>query len=57
MNENSGTKTVRIINLSGYNSHTVLLFKQLNLLEIDQLKLQEIKFYFKYIHRNVPVYY
>ena len=50
-------KADRIITLSGYNSHTELLFKQLNLLKIeDQLKLQEFKFYFKYIHINVPVY-
>ena len=34
---------VRIITLSGYNSHTEPLFKQLNLLKIeDQLKLQEL---------------
>ena len=46
-------KAVRIITLSGYNS----LFKQLNLLKIeDQLKLQELKCYFKYIHRHLPVY-
>ena len=50
-------RAVRIITLSGYNSHTEPLFKQLNLLKIeDQLKLQELKFYFKYIHRHLPVY-
>ena len=49
-------RAVRIITLSGYNSHTEPLFKQLNLLKIeDQLKLQELKFYFKYIHRHLPV--
>ena len=50
-------KAVHIITLSGYNSHTEPLLKQLNLLKIeDQLKLQELKFYFKYIHRHLPVY-
>ena len=50
-------RAVRIITLSGYNSHTEPLFKQLNLLKIeDQLKLQKLKFYFKYIHRHLPVY-
>ena len=35
-------KAIHIITLSGYNSHTETLFKQLNLLKIeDQLKLQE----------------
>ena len=33
------------------------LFKQLNMLKIaDQLRLQELKFYFKYIHKNLPAY-
>ena len=50
-------KAFRIITLSGYNSLTQPLFKQLNLLKIeDQLKLQELKFYFNYIHRHLPVY-
>ena len=50
-------KTVRIITLSGYSSHSEPLFKQLNMLKIaDQLRLQELKFYFKYIHKNLPAY-
>ena len=50
-------KTFRIITLSGYCSHTEPLFKHLNLLKIeDQSQLQELKCYFKYIHRNLPVY-
>ena len=50
-------KAVRIITLSGYSSHSEPLFKQLNMLKIaDQLRLQEIKFYFKYIHKNLPAY-
>ena len=44
-------KTVRIITLSGYSKHSEPLFKQLNMLNIaEQLRLQELKFDFKYIH-------
>ena len=54
--ENS-KKAVRIITLNRYNSHTELLFKTLQILKIDdQLKLQELKFFYKYRHDNVPVY-
>ena len=50
-------KAVRIITLSGYSAHSEPLFKQLNMLKIaDQLRLQELKFYFKYIHKNLPAY-
>ena len=50
-------KAVRIITLSGYSTHSEPLFKQLNMLKIaDQLRLQELKFYFKYIHKNLPAY-
>ena len=45
-------KVMRIITLNTYNSHTEPLFKNLKLLKIeDMLKLQELKFYFKYIHK------
>ena len=55
--ENSGKKPVRIITLSGYSTHSEPLFKQLNMLKIaDQLRLQELKFYFKYIQKNLPAY-
>ena len=50
-------KSVRIITLSGYSSHSEPLFKQLNMLKIaDQLRWQELKFYFKFIHKNLPAY-
>ena len=50
-------KTARIITLGGYSTHSEPLFKQLNMLKIaDQLRLQELKFYFKYIHKNLPAY-
>ena len=50
-------RAVRIITLNRYNSHTEPLLKQLEILKIeDQLKLQELKFYYKYIHSNLRVY-
>ena len=50
-------KAVRIITLSKYNSHTEPLSKKLNTLKVeDLLKLQELKFYYKYRHQNLPVY-
>ena len=43
--------------LSGYSTHNGPLFKQLNMLKTsDQLRLQELKFYFKYIQKNLPAY-
>ena len=46
-----------MITLSGYSAHSEPLFKQLNMLKIaDQLRLQELQFYFKYIHKNLPAY-
>ena len=51
-------KPVRIITLSGYSTHSEPLFMQLNMLKIaDQLRLQELKFYFKYNHKNLLLIY
>ena len=53
-------KVMRIINLNTYNSHTEPLFKNVKHLKIEDifimLKLQELKFYFKYIHKQLPSY-
>ncbi len=50
-------KAVRIISLSKYNAHTEPLFKQLKLLKVkDILKVQELKFYFKYKQGLLPSY-
>lgn len=50
-------KAVRIIILSKYNAHTEPIFKQLKLLKVtDILKLQELKFYYKYKHDLLPHY-
>ena len=48
---------MRIITLSNYNSHTEPLHKKLSMLKADDiLKLQQLKFYYKYLHNNLPVY-
>jgi hypothetical protein len=50
-------KVIRILSLSKYNAHTEPLFKRLKLLKIcDILKLQELKFYFKYKNNKLPHY-
>ena len=50
-------KALRIITLSNYNSHTEPLHKKLSMLKVgDILKLQQLKFYYKYLHNNLPVY-
>ncbi len=50
-------KAVRIIQLKKYNSHTEPIFKELKLLRIDHImKLQELKFYFKFRNEMLPVY-
>ena len=42
-------KAIRIITSSRYNEHTETLFKQRNMLKLeDLLKLQQLKFYFKF---------
>ena len=46
-----------MITLNTCNSHTAPLFKNLQLLTIeDMLQLQELQFYFKYIHKELPPY-
>ncbi len=51
-------RIVRILSLSKYNSHTELKFKTLKLLKvIDIIKLQELKFYYKYENNLLPIIY
>ena len=48
---------LRIITLSNYTSHTKPLYKKLSMLKADDnLKLQQLTFYYKYLHNNLPVY-
>ena len=49
-------KALRIITLSNYNFHTEPLHKNLSMLKVDIFKLQQLKFYYKYLHNNLPVY-
>ena len=49
---------IRLITLSKYNTHTAPLFKKLKLLTItDMLALQELKFYYKLTHNELPAYF
>ena len=50
-------KAVRIVNLSSYRAHTEPIFKTLKLLKVeDILKIQILKFYYKYKHQMLPHY-
>ncbi len=50
-------RIVRILSLSKYNSHTDPIFKTLKLLKVyDIIKLQELKFYYKYENNLLPHY-
>lgn len=50
-------RAVRVLTASKYNAHTEPIFKQLKLLKIeDILKLQELKFYYKFKHNLLPHY-
>ena len=51
-------KSIRIISNSKYNAHTEPLFKRLKLLKIEHiLKVNEIKFYYKYENLKLPDYF
>ena len=49
---------IRIITVSKYNAHTEPLFKALDLLKLkDMLNLSTLKFYYRYLHDNLPAYF
>ena len=51
-------RLIRTITCSKYNAHTEPLFKSLRLLTIDDmLKLNALKFYYKYLHNLLPSYF
>ena len=51
-------KAVRAITSSAYNAHTSPIFKNLRLLKIyDIHTLQQLKFYYKMVHTNLPIYF
>ncbi len=48
-------KVIRIISISKYNADTEPIFKEQNRLKInDFIKLNELKFYFKYKNNRLP---
>ena len=50
-------RAVRIVSLSKYNAHTEPILKNLNLLKVtDILKLQVLKFFYRYRHNMLPNY-
>ena len=50
-------KALRIIIFCNYISHSEPLYKKLSLLKVDDiLKLQQLKFYYKYLHHDLPFY-
>ena len=51
-------KAIRTVCKTKYNSHTDPLFKQLNLLKIEDIfKVQCLKFFFKFENNKVPIYF
>ena len=49
---------MRAITSSAYNAHTSPIFKNLRLLQIyDIHTLQQLKFYCKMVHTNLPIYF
>ena len=48
-------RIIRIITVSKYNAYTEPLFKALDLLKLkDMLNLSTLKFYYRYLHNNLP---
>ena len=51
-------KSIRNLTKSKYNSHTEPLFKENNILKLeDLLKVKALQFYYKYIHKTTPFYF
>ena len=51
-------RAIQMLTLSRYNARTEPLFKRLNLLKVeDMFSINILKFYFKYKHGTLPVYF
>ena len=51
-------KAIRVITLSNYISHTEPIFKRLGILKIEDIfLLNELKFCFRLLNNNLPVYF
>ena len=55
---NLQTKGIRIMTASKYNTHTEPLFKQLNIMKVeDSFELQCLKFYYKFKRSILPAFF
>lgn len=51
-------KAIRTITRSKYNAHTEPLFKKLNILKVNDIKIRKLyKFYFRYANNQIPDYF
>ena len=51
-------KAIRAITPSKYNAHYEPIFKELNLLKIEDIyKIQHLNFFYKYVNNNLPEYF
>ena len=58
MDFQTAKKTIRIINLASYLSHTDPLFRSSNILKINDIyKLNQMKFLYKLINKSLPSYF
>ena len=49
---------MRVITTSAYNAHTSPIFRNLLLLKIYDIQtLQQLKFYYKMVHNNLPIHF
>ena len=51
-------KAIRVITKSKYNAHSDPIFKSIQTLKLDDIyKINILKFYYKYLHRNLPTFF
>ena len=51
-------RAIRVITLSKYLAHTEPLFKNLNILKVEDIfRLQQLKFYYRFINVTLPDYF
>ena len=51
-------RAIRVITLSKYLAHTEPLFKNVNILKVEDIfRLQQIKFYYRFINITLPDYF
>ena len=51
-------KAIRMLTHSKYNAHAEPLFKKMELLKLSDIcRLQEMKFYYKLVNKQLPIYF